>query len=172
MIGKMTIERLNELKKWIQPVAMHSTNVCTIHQEDANDLLALIDAAIARSSTDRGELLQNPQQVQAAIEIIQSNWPPENYTMLREALTLSIAALEFVLSQYGTKPETVSGCEGAEEIIMEELKPCPFCGGKAVILKENMYSVRCNSCFIGTDFCFTEQEAITAWNRRTTNEPV
>jgi hypothetical protein len=29
-----------------------------------------------------------------AVEIIKNNWPPENYTMLREALTLAIGSLE------------------------------------------------------------------------------
>ena len=29
-----------------------------------------------------------------AVEVIRSNWPPVQYTMLREALTMAIAALE------------------------------------------------------------------------------
>ena len=29
-----------------------------------------------------------------AIEVIEANWPPENYTLLREALTLAIKALK------------------------------------------------------------------------------
>ena len=31
---------------------------------------------------------------QEAIKVIKSNWPPENYTMLREALTMAIKAFE------------------------------------------------------------------------------
>ncbi len=31
---------------------------------------------------------------QEAIETIRANWPPENYTMLREALTIAIDALD------------------------------------------------------------------------------
>lgn len=31
---------------------------------------------------------------QEAAEVIKNNWPPENYTMLREALTMAIQALE------------------------------------------------------------------------------
>ena len=105
MNEKITIEDLNDLKLRIQVI--HSRNFISAFEYRL--LTALIDAAIARN-----ELLQNPQQVQRAIDIIQSNWPPENYTMLREALTLSIAALESVQTQCGTKPETVPGCEGGE----------------------------------------------------------
>ena len=55
-----------------------------------------------------------------------------------------------------------------------ELKPCPFCGGKADIEhKRNLLTwiVQCsnNSCqasyMIGADF-ETEEAAIEAWNRR------
>lgn len=59
---------------------------------------------------------------------------------------------------------------------MEDLKPCPFCGGKAFSVKhvvdnrEPDYYVEC-----GTDGCQmclgglcyqTEEESIAAWNRR------
>lgn len=55
-----------------------------------------------------------------------------------------------------------------------ELKPCPFCGGKAEIeYKRNLLTwiVQCsnNSCpasyMIGADF-ETEEATIEAWNRR------
>ena len=66
----------------------------------------------------------------------------------------------------------------------EELKPCPFCGGKVNItdvisprlytnIKDTAYYVFCASCdlLLGFDMDFggqfaTEQEAIKAWNRR------
>ena len=72
---------------------------------------------------------------------------------------------------------------------MTELKPCPFCGGEAV-LKNNEYGcgvydpetlavidsfdaeantfwVECEECFAMSNGCDTEEEAIEAWNRRT-----
>ena len=62
---------------------------------------------------------------------------------------------------------------------MTELKPCPFCGGKARIVENDpfgsqrkefrCYGVICNGC----DAHFwknTEEEAIDAWNRRADNE--
>lgn len=53
----------------------------------------------------------------------------------------------------------------------EELKPCPFCGGKAEIsLLLSNYGVACTSC-MGAIFPAKEQtreEAIKAWNRRAT----
>ena len=51
---------------------------------------------------------------------------------------------------------------------MAELKPCPFCGGKA---KEryaclNGVFVQCNECRVST-YVFSSQDAATrAWNKR------
>ena len=56
-----------------------------------------------------------------------------------------------------------------------ELKRCPFCGGKAEVLKVNYDRYRiitCNLCRIKFGILtrsgafHTEQEAIEAWNRR------
>lgn len=57
-----------------------------------------------------------------------------------------------------------------------DLKPCPFCGGKAKIdewhnFDKDLFTVECacnNKCNVRpmTHFCKTEQEAIEAWNRR------
>jgi hypothetical protein len=38
--------------------------------------------------------LKTSLSIKEAISAIKSNWPPENYTMLREALTMAVAALE------------------------------------------------------------------------------
>lgn len=54
---------------------------------------------------------------------------------------------------------------------MEELKPCPFCGGKAYgytvqtkeIFTEYIHCERCNAC---SDVYETKQQAIEAWNTR------
>lgn len=53
---------------------------------------------------------------------------------------------------------------------MEELRKCPFCGGKAVIRHgiisgDNIY-VECVECGAGTKIFYVESEAIAAWNRR------
>lgn len=67
-----------------------------------------------------------------------------------------------------------------------ELKPCPFCGGEAVLCKDRSWSmehsceyvyVRCKECGVHTRSFITEsslgiielhtpQDAIDAWNRR------
>lgn len=56
---------------------------------------------------------------------------------------------------------------------MSELKPCPFCGGKACMITHrfnrwpNTYSVKCLDCYVQTPLSYaTEQEALNAWNRR------
>ena len=60
---------------------------------------------------------------------------------------------------------------------MTELKKCPFCGGEVKISTEQVdavtevYNFVCSSCDSYTyfDFCDRE-EAIEAWNRRTTTK--
>lgn len=53
---------------------------------------------------------------------------------------------------------------------MVELKPCPFCGGKAKADKEFLgtWKVRCKNCpcDMGRYWFYTKQKAIIAWNRR------
>lgn len=56
------------------------------------------------------------------------------------------------------------------------LKPCPFCGGKADFDErqcndEFAYCVECVTpdcdCFVRTVWCATKEEAAEMWNRRT-----
>lgn len=56
---------------------------------------------------------------------------------------------------------------------MEELKNCPFCGGKAIIRRRNpdhimrdKYFACCTSCKNKTGYYDTEEEAVVAWNKR------
>ena len=62
---------------------------------------------------------------------------------------------------------------------MEQLKPCPFCGGEAVMEtfttsfeKHPRYRVRCTEkgCRVALDWDWFEgKEALEAWNRRADN---
>ena len=56
---------------------------------------------------------------------------------------------------------------------MAELKPCPFCKGKAMTyfiltntLNQNLYYATCKKCFCKTGYYLDEQAAIDAWNKR------
>ncbi|HGN0007832.1 TPA: Lar family restriction alleviation protein [Proteus mirabilis] len=54
---------------------------------------------------------------------------------------------------------------------MNELKKCPFCGGKAKSEKYLIvyWRVRCTKCFtLQTEMVASEKSAIAAWNRRAT----
>lgn len=57
---------------------------------------------------------------------------------------------------------------------MEELKPCPFCGGKNVKLYTytgvmNYYYIECDDCYCGTGHEESKEIAVAAWNRRADN---
>lgn len=72
----------------------------------------------------------------------------------------------------------------------EELKPCPFCGGKPIYVDDcgdpywrptfidpdsggGMHKmVVCESCGASIRVCETQQEAISEWNRRTEDSKV
>lgn len=50
-----------------------------------------------------------------------------------------------------------------------EVKPCPFCGGKASaieVLNYDATAVRCNGCHAQSGNYDTREDAIAAWNRR------
>ena len=49
----------------------------------------------------------------------------------------------------------------------DELKPCPFCGGKAEIISGvGFFCVSCSFCCGETNLYNTKQDAIYAWNKR------
>lgn len=57
---------------------------------------------------------------------------------------------------------------------MNDLKPCPFCGGKAKLIYRKPFSaVQCTQCLSAANTCVDEYEegdgrkkAIEAWNKR------
>jgi len=50
----------------------------------------------------------------------------------------------------------------------KETKPCPFCGGFGRVYQRDAFEwfVECDECDSCGHLCDTEDEAITAWNRR------
>jgi Lar family restriction alleviation protein len=56
---------------------------------------------------------------------------------------------------------------------MSELKPCPFCGSKDIMIEESLLLVieqhfwcTCGECLASTKEGTTEKEAINIWNTR------
>jgi hypothetical protein len=71
-----------------------------------------------------------------AVAVIRNNWPPEQYSMLREALELSIKALE-----------AVEGAPSASDNKAMD-KICPFCNGGRVyrITNDDGNGRKCDEC--------------------------
>lgn len=54
---------------------------------------------------------------------------------------------------------------------MSELKPCPFCGGKAQINYAGAdMLILCSKCLVRTESYHTKAETVEAWNRRAGND--
>lgn len=69
-------------------------------------------------------------------------------------------------SEYAEKNEV--------EKMTNKLKPCPFCGGEAYILKlqdKEVYFGCCTNCYAESGKGLTIERAIELWNRRADNEP-
>lgn len=49
---------------------------------------------------------------------------------------------------------------------MDELKPCPFCGGEAELSKSGLRFAFCVECYAKTDHMKTLDDAAKAWNKR------
>ena len=50
----------------------------------------------------------------------------------------------------------------------DELKPCPFCGGEAIVdgCDDTLWIVICKECNSSIGYKETKEEAVEAWNRR------
>lgn len=62
---------------------------------------------------------------------------------------------------------------------MDKLKPCPFCGGEAVLIEDKdtqgaLYQIRCNNhdCWLDvrTSFYSEKTTAVEAWNTRANSQ--
>jgi hypothetical protein len=49
---------------------------------------------------------------------------------------------------------------------MNDLKPCPFCGGKILFLYTLSAGIRCEGCGAKITDCEDCEDAIKKWNRR------
>lgn len=57
----------------------------------------------------------------------------------------------------------------------EELKPCPFCGGKAKLVATSYgdcYVIYCTKCYTKQNYFINKNKAITAWNTRKPMEDI
>ena len=90
--------------------------------------------------------------------------PILNYTTKVDVYT--IGAIQGTLVKHGAK-KNHAGLRRQRENPgdMTDLKPCPFCGGKAHIIHEG-YWIMYEDCQSESGYYETKEEAIEAWNRR------
>lgn len=74
-------------------------------------------------------------RVEEAIKTIKSNYPPENYTMLRETLDMAIEALEKQIPKsvinrkvWEHVAKTFDTCPNCKEIVGDSERYCHWCG--------------------------------------------
>lgn len=58
--------------------------------------------------------------------------------------------------------------EREKKNVNDALKSCPFCGGEAKYLMptNDLHTVQCIHCAIGTPYSSRKEKSIAAWNRR------
>ena len=56
--------------------------------------------------------------------------------------------------------------QGFTDVVEEELKPCPFCGGEAEWTPNKQGWIRCPNCGSASIIYDDKQEAVTRWNSR------
>ena len=79
------------------------------------------------------------------------------------------SVLENVTAVYGNTTEVVlNGMDGGKN--MSELRPCPFCGGEAIIVHDNW--AFCLGCKAESGHFKIREQTIEAWNRRAEDENV
>lgn len=74
----------------------------------------------------------------------------------------SIEGIASVLKKFGVTIDWLNA-----ERILDEAKPCPFCGGEGIlVIGYDGYYIECKSCAVSTPERATEEEALEVWNRR------
>ena len=109
---------------------------------------------------------------------------PEMYELLKHTVfyikeTDKLKPLPSELMDYAKRiSELLTQIDGKEaDVMSEDLKPCPFCGGEAALAIDEftdndnscvreIYSVQCCNCIACTKWDASSDNAIAAWNRR------
>lgn len=59
----------------------------------------------------------------------------------------------------------------APQLALIALSACPFCGGEAIATEDednHIHMITCNECGGSSDWCDSEEDAVSAWNTRAT----
>lgn len=161
------------------------------------------DGSCSKADVDIRELLDEIENLPAASHFIpcSERLPGKQGRCLVTTESKQIEILTFLFSLTQGAAPYFSGCErviawmpmpdayklpesevqsGAED----ELKPCPFCGGKAELRQEDFdprwmptrndpdsggcppYYVKCNDCGASTEYRYAYSDAVELWNRR------
>ena len=136
-------------------------------------------------------MTHNKAAIRAAIEYLQPIADNAQLPGYAKALNVALDTMrEATADRHGRgsniqRRNKMKKYEFTGETIMDDLKPCPFCGEPADLFFGNEpdfypispvdfnythVTVRCRSCFCGTGFYKDRHRAIEAWNRRVGEE--
>jgi Lar family restriction alleviation protein len=135
-------------------IAELEAEVATLRQQASSDMVAQREGEI--ESLER--ICAATYQLAGAL-----NAPVRFLDALSDPLSATQAQIDALLPLVGAERISVTGLPGEVDLL-----PCPFCGGDAQtdFIEGESYLIECYSRCAKTGSQDCEQDAVTAWNRR------
>jgi hypothetical protein len=119
-MNELTNERLEELKAIVMTGGTWRDGDGNVRKLSDNEWDKFYQDIIALLEAEQGRIV--PEDVQRDIDAIRNNWPDERYSMLREALSHAIAALQAYQPARGITNEEWNKRAEQERIVPEDVQ--------------------------------------------------